>query len=246
MKKKYLFYFVIVLVACNSKTHLSKYQDSTDKYFVQVQLSQHLASEDSLLTFYDLKNPSDAKEVGFIKDGFRNGMWVYNLPSGVKKITWGDYKNKDLALETNLFEKADTMKYGNSFVRFLYKTDMGDLVLSIFINGSLKDSFPETNYRQITEREFSKLGIETLSFKTFKIDYTPNNIYVSDIEAMEKSNNKTKILKTAFSFIDKNTFVEFSVISSRENVYREILFNAVLTNLFVNGKRLYYPFKKDW
>lgn len=233
-------------MACNSKTNLLKYQDSTQKYYIQVQLSQHLASEDSLLTFYDFKNPSDVKEVGFIKDGFRNGLWVYNLPSGVKKITWGDYKNKDLDLETNLFERADTIKYGNSFVRFLYKTDMGDLILNIFINGSLKDSLPETNYRPITERQFSKLGIETRSFKTFKIDYTPNDIYVSDIGAMEISNSKAKILKTAFSFIDKNTFVEFSVISSRENVYREILFNAVLTNLFVNGKRLYNPFKKAW
>jgi len=246
MGKKYLFYFVIVLVACNSKKNLLKYQDSTNKYYVQVQISKHLASEDSILTFYDFKDSSDVKEVGFIKDGFRNGMWIYNLSSGVKKITWGDYKNKDLDLETNLFEKADTIKYGNSFVRFLYKTDMGDLILNIFINGSLKDSVPETNYRQITERQFFKLGIKTLSFKTFRIGYTPNDIYVSDIEAMEISNNKTKILKTAYSFIDKNTFVELSVVSSRENVYRKILFNAVLTNLFVNGKRLYNPFKKHW
>lgn len=246
MKKPYLIYTVIILVACNSKNKLLKYQDSSNKYFVQVQPSQNTYSKDSLLTFYDINNSTDVKEVGFIKDGFRNGMWGYNFAAGTKKITWGHYKNKNLGFETNLFERADSVKYGDSFVRFLFSTDAGNVILNVFINGALKDSTPEVNYKRITEREFLNLGIETVSFKTYKINYKPNEIYISEIEAKDISSNQLKFLKTGFSFVDQNTFVEFSVISSKENAYRDILFNAVFTNFFINGERLYDPFRKDW
>lgn len=55
-----------------------------------------------------------------------------------------------------------------------------------------------------------------------------------------------KYIKGFFSFIDKSHFVELSVSSSTENnFYADELFNAVLSNFVIDGKRLYNSFKKE-
>lgn len=64
--------------------------------------------------------------------------------------------------------------------------------------------------------------------------------------SLDKNNNGFVDYYKAFSFIDKAHFIEFSVSSSTENnFYADELFNAVLTNFVIDGKRLYNPFKKE-
>jgi hypothetical protein len=97
------FFLLFLLVACNSKNKQLVYQDSSDKFYVTIEKVTRNGKTDSLLTFHDFDNPSQIKEVGFYKDGFRNDLWSYNLPTSVKTIKWGHYKDKYLNFETNMF-----------------------------------------------------------------------------------------------------------------------------------------------
>jgi len=239
------FYLLFFLVACNSKKKLL-YQDSSEKYYVTIEKSEKNAVVDSLYTFYDFDNPSEIKEVGFYKDGFRNDFWNYNLPTSVKTIKWGYYKDKYLNFETNMFAEADSTKYGDTFTKLLFTTDEGQVILTISINGPAKDSIPEKNYERILKEDFRLSEIIPMEFCTKKIINKPNDIYINYITAKIISKNETRYLKQGFSFIDKNHFVEFGVsCGTKDNFYANILFNAVLTNFSIDGKWLYNPFKNQ-
>ena len=220
------------------------YQNSSDKFYVEMQESNKGGLLDSLYTFYDFDKPSQVKEVGFYKEGFRNDLWSYNLSTGIKTIKWAHYKDKYLNFETNLFSGVDSAKYGDFFSKLLLTTEMGKIVLSVSVNGPFKDSLPVNNYERITRNEFYMNGITSVNFKTRILPNKPNDIYINEIAAMIPSSNETRYMKAAFSFIDKKHFVELSVSSSSENnIYAKILFDAVLTNFVVDGMVLYKPLK---
>ena len=142
------------------------YQDSSNKFYVTIEQSEKNAITDSLYTFYDFSNTSVVNEVGFYKDGFRNDLWSYNLPAGVKTIKWAHYKDKYLNFETNVFAEADSAKYGDFYTKLLFTTDEGQVVLSISLNGPLKDSIPEKNYERLTKNELAINGIMPIEFTT--------------------------------------------------------------------------------
>lgn len=243
--KKYIFGFIIFLFACNSSKKGLEYEDSSNRFYVTTEKSEKNGLVDTLYKFYDFNKPSEMKEVGFYKDGYRNDVWSYNLPTEVKTIKWGYYKDKYLKFETNLFEKVDSVKHGDFFTKFLFSTEMGKIILTISVNGSFKDSLPENNYERITRNEFSMMGATLLNFNTKKLTTNANDIYINEITVRTPTND-VKYIKGSFSFIDKNHFIEFSVSSSTaNNFYADELFNAVLTNFVIDGKRLYNPFKKE-
>ena len=93
------------------------------------------------------------------------------------------------------------------------------------------------------EEDFAKIGVVINYFQTKKITNNSKDIYVSEIKAYKPSTNKTRFEKDAYCFLDKNNFVEISIgYSNERNIDADILFNAVLTSFFINGKRLYDPF----
>lgn len=237
---------MIFFFACNSSKKRLQYEDSSNKFYVTIEKSEKDGLVDTLYKFYDFDKPSEMKEVGFYKDGFRNDIWSYNLPTEVKTIKWGNYKDKYLNFETNLFEKADSVKHGDFFTKFLFTTDdMGKIILTISVNGPFKDSLPESNYERITKKEFSIIGATLFNFDTKKLATNANDIYINQI-TVQMPTNDIKYIKGSFSFIDKDHFVELSVSSStKNNFYADELFNAVLTNFIIDGQRLYDPFKEE-
>lgn len=240
------FYLLFFLIACNSKNKQLVYQDSSDKFYVTIEKVTKNGKTDSLLTFHDFDNPSQIKEAGFYKAGFRNDVWSYNLPTEVKTIKWAYHKDKNLNFETNVFDYADSAKYGDFFTKLLFTTEIGKIVLTVSVNGPFKDSLPENNYARITKNEFYKTGITPISFNTRKIANKPNDIYLNEITAKIDATNEKRYMKSAFSFVDKNHFIEFGVSSgTKNNIYADILFNAVLTNFNIDGKWLYDPFNNQ-
>lgn len=235
-----LFLLLSLLSACTSKKTF--YQDSSNKFYVTIEKTENNGDIDSLFTFYNFDNLSEVKKVGFYKDGFRNDLWHYNLPTGVKTIKWGHYKDKYLNFETNIFSHADSAKYGEFFTKLLFTTDEGPLALTISVNGPLKDSLPEKNYERVMRNEFKTVGLTPIRFSTRKINNKPNDIFVSHVAVEMAETNEVKYSKAAYSFINKNCFIEFSVVSGNENnSYADILFDAVLTNFYIDGKWLYNP-----
>ncbi|HTF29808.1 MAG TPA: hypothetical protein VK625_13235 [Flavitalea sp.] len=235
--------FSIFLFACNSGKKDLQFEDSSNKFYVKMEESKKGVFVDTLYTFYDLNHTTTVKEIGFYKDGFRNDVWSYNLPTEVRTIKWGYYKDKYLNYETNLFEKADSVKHGDFFTNFLFTTSMGKVVLNISVNGAFKDSLPEKNYERITKNEFSMMGAALLMFDKKKLSTNTHDIYINKISVKTPA-NAIRYIKSCFSFIDKNHFIEFSVSTSNKNdFYANALFDAVLTGFSIDGKRLYNPFK---
>ena len=198
---------------------------------------------DSLLIFYDIKNPSVVKMVGFDKNGFRNGPWSYNLENGIDTISWAHYKDKYLGFETNVFAFTDSVKYGKWYTKFLYKLKNENLILSISINGPLKDSLPEINYNKLTEKEITDQGIKIISFDTKKISNGNKNIYINT-SIFKKENGTFITIVGAHGLIDASQFVELSVSSDNGKTFRFTeLFNAVFANFYLNRKRFYQPIR---
>jgi hypothetical protein len=243
MKKIAGVFILVVLISCNSKKEKLIYQDYSNKYYAKIDESDKNGSVDTLYTFYDFNDPEKVREVGFIKDGLHNGLWSYNLNSGAKTIDWGYYQDTTQNFQTNIFAKADSLIHQGAFSKFIFNTGNDKLILTIAINSPVKDSLTEKNYKQLMEEDFAKIGVVLNYFQTKKLINNGKDIYISEIKAYKPSTNKIRFEKDAYCFLDKNNFVEISIgYSNEKNVDADILFNAVLTSFFINGKILYDPF----
>jgi hypothetical protein len=241
MKEKILFVFLNTLIwSCSSEKERLVYMDALDKYYLRIEKAGEGVG-DAIYVLYDFAEPSKMKETGIISNGFRNDLWTYNINAEAKTIKWGHYKDKYLGFETNVFSYIDSVKYGDSFTKFLFKTNNDRLILNVAINSFLKDSLPQTNYKRITEDEFTRIGMEVIYFNSRKILNHQNEIYLNEIKVRIIETNEIRIIKNAFSFLDKDHFIDFSVSSSENNIDAHILFNAVFTNFFIDGKRFYDP-----
>lgn len=238
-----ILFIIVTLISCDRNKKL-EYKDSTNMYYVRLKESIKDEIKDTLAIFYDFNNPAIVKQVGFYKDGFRNGYWDYNLKDSMIRIKWGHYKDKYLGFETNMFASADSTKFGDFFTKFLFSTTSGKIILSISINSQIKDSLFKKSYEQMSKNEFDNLGVSVLRYQTSEIRSSLNNkIFISDI-IIQLANNERKYIRLAHGFLSKD-FIEFSVGSSNKNdFYANTLFNAVLTNFYLNGKRLYDPLKE--
>ena len=216
------------------------YEDGSNKYYISKEATSGNKT-DSLLTFYDIKTPSLLKMVGFEKNGFRNGIWNYNLKNGIDTITWAHYKDKYLGFETNIFTFTDSVKYGKWFTKFLYKIKNETLILSISINGPLKDSLPNIKYDELSKKEIIQRGVEIISFETKKISNENKNIYINS-GVFKTKVGKSIYIEGAHGFIDSTHFVELSVSSENGKTFHFTeLFNAVFANFYIDGKRFYQP-----
>jgi hypothetical protein len=234
---------IMVIWSCNNpdKERLV-YMDASDKYYVRTEKNGEGSDSNTLYVLYDFAEPSKIKAAGFLKDSFRNGIWNYNIEPDVKTIRWGYYKDNFLDFETNVFARIDNIQHGDFFTKFLFEINNDRVILNVSINGPFKDSLPQIIYKRITEDDLTKIGVQAISFQSRKIVNGHNEIYLSEIKGKTVITDDTRIIRNAFCFLDENHFIEYSVTYSNENnVDATILFNAVLTNFFIDGKRLYDP-----
>lgn len=201
-------------------------------------------SEDGKFIFWRLGNSDNFEQAGFYFDRLRNDDWFYRINDNLVTIKWGAYKDSSLHFETNVFSNTDTLKRGDSYTKFQFKTDEGPIQLTIGINLPMKDSFPEENYERITRNELASIGYELLDIKKKFIGHDSSNIYINDLVIKNKKGSDGHLfyLKNAFARLGKG-FVDLSVKYDNPNNYKgAILFEGVLTNFFLNGERLYNPF----
>jgi len=239
MKKNIVIISIILLFGCsNPKPNNLMYEDSSNKFHVIITEYENDKSIDSLYSLNELDDPTSTKEVGYIKNGFRNGTWVYNLDTAIRKIEWGHYKDKDLNFEISTFVNIDTIKHGDMYSKLQFITDSGNINLIVSINGSLKDSLPETNYEQFLRNDVNKVGGQLLDFNILKVRGLFSDVYICNI-ALQYGDSKKRYFKSVFSYIDKDHFVDVAVSSGRQNdFYANELFDAVLTDFRLNGKKL--------
>ena len=200
--------------------------------------------ETSRFTFWDLTDNKELDQAGFYVNGLRNSSWTYIVNGAPVQIDWGAYEDKNLHFKTNLFANADSTKYGDFYTTLQYKTDKGKVNITITINSPLKDSFPEKNYRLLAERQFASINCDILEMNQKRFGNKDLHIYAFDIALRKKNLPDTGVyyLKTAFGRIG-NDYIEFAVsYHNRDNYYAAILFEGVLTNFYLSGRRLFNPF----
>lgn len=228
--------FSLFLISC--KQDKVKYVDPSGRHWLT---KEAVNSEDTLLKFYDYENSDSVKMVGFEKNGFRNDSWNYNTKDGIETIIWAQYYDKDLKYRTNVLSYADSTKHGDFFTKFLYKRPHEKLILSISVNSPIKNNSPEANYKSITTKELATIGGRVIDYVSQKTNYNARTIYINDI-TVKKPNGEVIYIRGAFSFIDKDNFIEFSVSTNKNKSFLSTeIFNAVFTKFQLNKKRFYDP-----
>lgn len=239
-----LSYFIFYLISCKQKKKCDLiYQDSIDIYCASGEIRNGL--ENGRFVFTQEENNDSFQEAGFYLDGVRNDLWVYRIKDELSKVKWANYEDKNLNFKTNLFSEIDSIKRGSYFTKFQINSAQGKLILTVSINGSMKDSFPEKNYNVIIKNEFSQLGYDVLECSKKIISDRMNKIYVNDVVVKSKNTPKESFvyLKNAFGWI-RSDFVDFTVsYTTKDNSRAHILFEGILTNFYLNKQRLFNPFE---
>jgi hypothetical protein len=193
--------------------------------------------EESLFEFYN--KVGDRVSAGNYFNGFRNNEWFYKVDDSLIEIKWALYTDKKLAFETNVFAIADSISRGDFFTDIVYKIDSGKLTLSVSKNSPFNDTFALVGYKNIVEEDMRNNNFTISSFDSSFLQ----KIKIYNFTAINPKEQKTVYFNVAFGYIGNDHF-QISVASNRgvKKQYNDILFEAVLTNLYYNNKRLYYPF----
>jgi hypothetical protein len=235
---------IIVVLFGNCTTHQRcdfTYTSSAIPYCATGKLEN--GSEDGKFIFWRFDNSNNFDQAGFYFGRLRNDDWFYRINDNLVTIKWGAYKDSSLHFETNVFSYADTLKHGDSFAKFQFKTKEGPIQLTIGIDVPMKDSFPEGNYERIAKNELASIGYEPLDVKKHIIGPDSNKIYIYELKVKNKKDPDGHLfyLKNAFARLGKH-FIDFSVkYDDPKNYKGPILFEGVLTNFFLRGERLYNP-----
>ena len=192
--------------------------------------------EQSMFEFYSQSGKSVS--TGNYLDGFRNKQWYYNIEDSLIEVKWVHFKDKHLGFETNIFDFADTVFYGDYYTQIDYKMGDGSITMGVSVNNPLKDSLELLGYKKITYDEMKTMGYTINFFDS--LSYGKIKIY--SLSGINQKGNKIYI-NTAFGFID-NQHLQISLISTGniKKQYNEIFFEGVLTNLYLKSKRFYFPF----
>lgn len=192
--------------------------------------------EQSLFEFYDKSGKTIGS--GNYFDGFKNKQWYYNIEDSLIEIKWAHYKDKKLGFETNIFDFADTVYHGEYNTQIDYKMNGGNITLGVSINNPFNDSLKLIGYEKIMGRDMQRMGFVINHFDSINL----GKIKIYSIDASNQEGRKV-YTNTAFGFIG-NQYLQLSVFSTGEikKQYNDILFEGVLTNLYLNSQRFYFPF----
>jgi hypothetical protein len=236
MKNLLVVVLMFVIMGCNNKKHL--YNELDRRYYIKYDISDNREELDTLYTFYKFDDPSKVSKIGFIKDGFMNSTWTYNQEKEIKEIVWAHYHDENLKFETNLFDSIDTLKQGDYFSKFRFLKNGAPIILSISINGPIRDSLPQINYDRITKNSLQSLGIKIKSYNSMLIKSSNSNLHLVN-SAVIIPNGETKHVRAAYGYLDAQTFIEISVNSSAANDFMATeLFYAATVNFSINKKFL--------
>ncbi|MEO7212909.1 hypothetical protein [Mucilaginibacter sp.] len=238
MNKYYLVFILAFFCAC--KKQLSHYKEIDRDYYVSAEVSNSKdGSLDTLYTFLDPKNLSTALKVGFYKNGFMNGTWTYNDNTGIKEIKWAHYYDKHLKFETNVFPFVDSVKYKNNVSKFLFKKGEGSIILSVSLNGPIKDSLPQKKYDIIAKNELLLIGAKVKFYNSKDISNEGRKLHLVN-SMIILPNGKIRYIYAMFTYTIGGEFIEISCNSNIDNLfYAKELFYAAVTNFKIKKNFLY-------
>ena len=244
MKNIYIAWFLICLFGCEQKKEKCDliYHGCYNTFCAAGKIEDGI--ENGRFIFTQSGGTDSFEEAGFYLDGIRNDIWAYRINNDLSQIKWGSYQDTPLNFRTNVFSEADSVKRGDYFTKFKFKSDQGEILLTVGINGPMKDSLPENNYASIIKSEFLKLGYRVLTINRKTVSDRKNKIYVNEVvvNSNDPGEGNVGYLKNAFGRMG-NDFVDFTVkYNNKDNQKALILFEGVLTNFYLDRKRWFNPF----
>ncbi|RYY54298.1 MAG: hypothetical protein EOO09_14805 [Chitinophagaceae bacterium] len=224
--------------SCNDKPREFQYQNSTYKYITL----DTLESEIDLSSY--MANSGDIKpmELGKYTDEVRVGNWAYFNGGNSVLVSWARYKNDQLKYKTNLFSKSDTIIHGPEYTRLRFTSEQGVVIVSIVIKKPIVFEPPNIYFSKL-ENVLSEEGSELRAKESQSLFDGINTLYIvkKQVSDPEDSINLLQNLLTQIPGVGQ---VEISVLSRlRTKRDASILFDGILTNFFIEERRLYNPFK---
>jgi hypothetical protein len=221
------------------------YINSLNKFCVEGEINNGTESNNRFI--FNAIDKKSFSEAGFFLNGFRNGKWQYDDTIEVKTIEWAYFIDTAINFETNIFSYVDSIKYEPGLSKLKFSNSFGDVILSVSVNGPLKDSIPVLNYVKITLKELGKMGLVVKKIIPEIVKDSRHTIYIHKfiLADLKDTTKEGVIIKNGFCEMSSDLFIEFSVRFEPANSFLgNKLFEGVLTNSWYNRKRLYYPFFK--
>jgi len=235
---------VITGIACHTNDPCASiYVDATDKYCVELDNPKDLINRLENGRYLFSHGKDSVYEDGVYKDGFRDGTWNYYNQGNVKEIQWTHYTDKDLHFETNLFPHFGPILNGGHCKDFTFTTPLGKLELNISINPPDKDSMKMDRFTQFTRKAFQTPKAEITKLQQYRLPTAGGSVFLLELAVESDSPSIRKhYLRNALCYLNYDV-VEITAYSTVEHDrYRELLFNAVVTNFYLNRQRMYFPF----
>lgn len=238
------FIAVLLVVGCSTKTEEINYIDNTGRYSVKMMIGEKNTVKDTLVTFTDSLS-GEVKAAGFYRNGVKSDRWRYNLPDSVLTIDWVDYADPYLPFQTNMISYVDSIKYGPDFSKFLIRQGEVDFVVTVAVNGALKNELKKESYLNLLSRDVAKNGLfcYSLGYISFKGE-TADSVRVQKIQVSSRTGDQERYLIVGYTFIDSGELVEIIMsapVYGRQQA--DILFSGVFTGFRFKGRTLYNPFK---
>jgi hypothetical protein len=220
-----------------------EYIDSRDTLLVMhsTQYSDNL-DENSNLSFSDPARPMLSYS-GQYNDGLKNGAWTYLR--GLKNIVtihWAPFTIGNYGIRTNLSKKGSIANVDEHTSKYVLVTS--DSIIINFYADTLNARVKRRPYEDVVKEQMQGKGFELRNTENKLLQDTSNFVSVT---AMTFTNNsgKTVLYKTAYVVL-KSGYLAYAMQYGEDlKNQAELLFDGVLTNLYLNEERFYYPFRKN-
>ncbi|WP_127133138.1 hypothetical protein [Pseudoflavitalea rhizosphaerae] len=214
----------------DSKNTLLVHLISADKIRLEKNSTVILQSGDSSIRTY----------MGKYEDNLKSGEWRYQTRLiGRTTITWSPYMIGKF-IRTNLPERGTTTVIDANTEK--YKLTVKEDSITILFHA-------DTLSAQVKRRPYEDLVAEQMLNKGYKLSSTESkllqdNSNIIAITSMKFVKGTERILyKTAYAVL-KNGYLAYAMQYDPKNqLAAELLFDGVLTNIFMDGERFYYPFR---
>ncbi|MBO9633539.1 MAG: hypothetical protein J7578_10520 [Chitinophagaceae bacterium] len=221
------------------------YTDSRDTYMVTRTTKANGPIEEdgavSLIATTDqLKTAS-----GSYLDHFKEGTWIYNNNiKNITTVTWSKYEIGQFGIETNLSTKGSTRTI-DDHTELYHLPVKEDSILIRFYADTLAARAKRRPYEDILTDLMEQKGLK-LTQTTNKILEDSNNVISITSLIFTDSTGKSKEVSMEVASAQLPTgFLAFATMyHEKDQPSARIMFDGVLTNLYLNKARFYNPYKR--
>jgi len=230
---------IILLCACTNKTSncdLRYAKFNNDFFKIKGCLIDSLEDGDWII--YDTSNR--VVEYGAFDMGLRNGQWHYrNSQLGI--INWIRYTKKSLGLLTNIPNSFDIIADSGYYIKMKSSNQKGLLNIVISVQEIAGEPIVLDSFFRDAQNEFSKNGWG-YDFQGSKILSNNNEYYFTWYKIGNQTKSDSNEILNIYSSLNKKLVQITCTYEKRNEQFARVLFTSIISNLFIDSKRLLNPF----